>query len=70
MTTEDLQSEFNRLTKQWQTQTGYQSSLSVITSHPSYQRIISLGEDVVPLILNELSDRPDHWFTALQSINR
>jgi len=35
---------------------------------PSYQRIISLGHRIVPLIISELRDRPDHWFWALQSI--
>ena len=36
--------------------------------HPSYQRIIGMGEDAIPLILNELDRQPDHWFWALHSL--
>ena len=36
--------------------------------HPSYQRIIGMGETAIPMILNELDRRPDHWFWALYAI--
>ena len=39
-----------------------------MAAHPAYQEIISLGPDVVPLLLRELAREPDHWFTALKAI--
>jgi hypothetical protein len=33
-----------------------------------YQRIIGMGPQVVPLILEELRREPDQWFWALESI--
>ncbi len=35
---------------------------------PSYQRIIGLGPNAIPLILRELHDEPDHWFWALAAL--
>jgi hypothetical protein len=34
----------------------------------SYQNIIGMGPDAVPLILEELRREPDHWFWALEAI--
>ena len=34
----------------------------------NYQQIISKGEGIVPLILEELKERPSHWFWALEMI--
>ena len=34
----------------------------------SYQSLIGMGEPVVPLLLEELRRKPDHWFWALESI--
>lgn len=31
-----------------------------------YQMIIGMGPQVVPLILSELENEPDHWFRALE----
>jgi hypothetical protein len=36
--------------------------------HPAYQRIIGLGQPAVPLLIEELRTRPDHWFWALSCI--
>jgi hypothetical protein len=51
---------------------GYNSSTIMIhcisTNHPAYQRIIEMGQPVMPLIFRELEREPDHWFWALQSI--
>ena len=61
-------SEFQRLADQWREETGMLSSVSQITMHPAYQRIIGMGERAVPFILQDLEKRPDHWFRALQAI--
>lgn len=36
--------------------------------HPSYQQIIGMGSEAVPLILKDLQQQPDHWFWALAHI--
>ena len=36
--------------------------------HAAYQRIIGMGPAVVPLILRDLEQKPDHWFWALRAI--
>lgn len=54
--------------QKWKEDTQYLSSLSEIIMHPSYQRIIGLGPDVVPFILRELAENGGHWFWALQSL--
>ncbi|MHC5730400.1 MAG: hypothetical protein ACYTXY_41090, partial [Nostoc sp.] len=43
---------------------------SKISMHPAYQRIIGMGQPVVPLIMRELEREPDHWFWALNAITR
>lgn len=64
----DLEETFLQLAEQWRQETGMISLVSKIVMHPTYQRIIGMGQPVVPLILRELEQEPDHWFWALQSI--
>jgi len=59
---------FNELAQEWQNATRFLSSLTDITSHPAYQRIIGMGKAAVPLVLERLRRNPDHWFWALKSI--
>jgi hypothetical protein len=47
------------------------SSITDIATLPSYQKIIGLGEDAIPLILAELrqeGEEPDQWFWALRAL--
>jgi hypothetical protein len=62
---------FQALAKEWQAQHGAMSSITEISMLPSYQRIIGIGEDAIPLILQQLKaegDEPDQWFWALRAI--
>lgn len=59
---------FRELAEQWRRETGMYSSISKKVQHPAYRRIIDMGEDALPWILQELRDRPAHWFTALSTI--
>ena len=68
LTATTLNAEFKTLVEQWCAETGMLSSTSKKTSHPAYQQIIAIGEKAVPLILEELKERPSHWFVALRSI--
>jgi len=36
--------------------------------HPAYQRIIGMGRSALPLIFDELSQRPGPWSWALRAI--
>jgi hypothetical protein len=52
----------------WKAETQFTSSMTEIILHPSYQRIIGLGSDVIPFVLQELAENGGHWFWALQAI--
>ncbi len=60
--------EFCFLAARWEQETCLFSSLDKICMHPAYQRIIGMGEKVLPLIFRELESAPAHWFWALSAI--
>ncbi len=64
----DLLREFQTCAERWRKETAIFSSVSDIVLNPSYQRIIGMGPDVVPLILRDLEKTNDHWFWALEAI--
>lgn len=61
-----IRRQFNELAETWRRQKGGISSISKKVSLPAYLRIIRLGSPVIPLLLEELQRRPDHWFVALE----
>ncbi|MGH9845637.1 MAG: hypothetical protein ACREEM_43570 [Blastocatellia bacterium] len=60
--------KFRRLADQWLRETEHTSSIKKACMHPTYQRIIGMGPVVVPYLLRELEQSPDHWFGALNAI--
>jgi hypothetical protein len=66
--TVDIEPQFKRLAAQWQTESEFMSSMTDMVMLPSYQRIIGLGREAVPLLLRELERQPDYWFWALQAV--
>ncbi|MEH2067246.1 MAG: hypothetical protein V7K47_03585 [Nostoc sp.] len=64
----ELKDTFIKLANQWRNETKHMSLISDIILHSAYQQIIGMGTDAVPLILEELSREPEHWFWALRSI--
>ncbi|VTR93372.1 Cytidylate kinase OS=Candidatus Nitrososphaera evergladensis SR1 GN=NTE_03352 PE=4 SV=1: AAA_18 [Gemmata massiliana] len=64
----DVSERFRKLATKWRAAVGPLSSSTKIIQHPAYQEIIKLGRDAVPLILQELEKKPDHWFAALRAI--
>lgn len=46
----------------------HHSRVSKMVEHPAYQRIMGMGEAVVPLLLETLRHRPGHWFRALMDL--
>jgi hypothetical protein len=63
-----LRATFESLRQQWAEASATQGSPIEMFIHPAYQRIIGLGPDAVPLIVEALRERPDHWFWALSAI--
>ena len=68
MRTPSVEKEFAELVQKWRRDTLHWSSAKRSILHPAYQRIIGMGPTILPLLLKELRDRPDHWFCALASI--
>jgi hypothetical protein len=65
-----LRRDFLRLSAQWKRDTEFISSVTDMVTHPAYLRIIGMGADVLPLLLAELQNAPDHWFCALEAITQ
>lgn len=63
-----LATKFEQLATQWKEETKFLSSITDKAIHPHYQRIIGLGPEVIPLILDSLRKKGGHWYWALQSI--
>ena len=64
----DSEDQFHALVEEWRVATFLVSSLTFKLTHPAYYRILALGERVIPLILRELEQAPDHWFVALTAL--
>jgi len=65
---ESIHERFRELRDDWKSKTRHLSNTAQIALVFSYQKIIGMGPDVVPLILSELEKEPDHWFWALEAI--
>ncbi len=59
---------FHSVREEWLQERSRGADVAGMVAHPAYQRIIEMGQDAVPLILQELQKRPDHWFPALYAI--
>jgi hypothetical protein len=59
---------FRQLVQQWKDESRYLSNTAQMAMLRSYQSIIGMGPQAVPLILDELRREPDHWFWALEAI--
>jgi type I restriction enzyme M protein len=66
----DLASRFRAYAEVWRRQTTHMSSVSRMVSLPAYAAIIEMGHDVLPYLLEELRERPDHWLVALHQITQ
>jgi hypothetical protein len=65
---EAVPSRFKELARQWRKATGHLSLASRMAAHPAYEEIVDMGWAAVPLLLDELRRKPDHWFIALERI--
>ena len=63
-----LEDEFQNCATVWKRDTGHLSVAGQIAKHAAYRRIIDMGEPAIPLILDDLREKPNHWFLALSAI--
>ena len=59
---------FEKLADEWEHDRPRGADIEQMTRHSAYQRIIAMGEPVVPWLLQRLAEKPDHWFVALNAI--
>ena len=59
---------FKQLADEWERARPRGVDVEQMTKHPAHQRIIAMGEPVVPLLLQRLAEKPGHWFAALNVI--
>ncbi len=68
----DLEVRVQRLIAEWRTERGYSASINKWVQLPAYRQIVELGTDdpseIIPLLLRELEQTPDHWFWALKDL--
>lgn len=65
---EGTRERFRRLADEWKERSRFLSNTAQIAMLKPYQRIIGMGWDAVPLILEELRHEPRQWFWALEAI--
>lgn len=65
---DELEHIFRVNADKWYEETGMMAFVADRIMHPAYLRVIGLGRQVIPLILGELQESPDHWFWALRAI--
>ena len=63
-----LTSRFNELADTWERETYFLSNSERAGRHPAHREIISMGQEVVPLILKRMETQGGHWFTALREL--
>ena len=59
---------FRQLAAKWSEETSHMSSVTRAIAQPSYQAIIKLGWDAVPLMLQDLRKDKGFWYPALNAI--
>ena len=59
---------FVELADQWENETVFYSNSTQMIQHPAYREIVSMGEPVVPLILERMRETGRHWDHALGDI--
>jgi hypothetical protein len=59
---------FQQLAAEWKAQSRHLSNTAQMAMLRPYQKIIGMGWEAVPLILEELQREPDQWFWALEAI--
>lgn len=64
----DVEAKFNSLVARWRFETMFTSSTGDIVRNKNFQDLVALGEPIIPLIIEEISVKPDALMLALQLI--
>lgn len=64
----EIVEKFYALASDWEKDLAGLSSTAQMSQHPAYQEIISMGTQIVPLLLSELKRNPLYWLSALSAI--
>jgi hypothetical protein len=64
----EIVDKFYALASDWEKDVAGLSSTAQMSQHPAYQEIISMGTQIVPLLLSELKENPLYWLSALSAI--
>ncbi len=64
----ELRALFSEQVTLWEDETSFVSDLGEKLGHAAYLRIIGMGRQVIPLILERMHTKPEHWFIALKAI--
>lgn len=67
---QDLADQFRELADQWEEESMFLSNSEQIIALPSYDAIVRLGEQAVPLILKRMQAQGGHWYHVLQDITK
>lgn len=65
-----LEERFREHAEKWERETMHLSSTTKRVLHPSYQIIMGMGPDVVPLLLRDLQQNRRAWFWALYHLTQ
>jgi hypothetical protein len=68
VTERSLAERFREHAEKWARETAFMSATPMVVMHDSYQAIIAMGPDVVPLLLRDLQAHKRHWFWALRHL--
>lgn len=63
-----ISDRFAELADKWERETTHLSATPMRVMHDSYQSIMAMGPDVVPLLLSDLQKTRRHWFWALRHL--
>jgi hypothetical protein len=63
-----LAERFQEQADKWERETAFLSATPMIVMHESYQAIMSMGPDVVPILLRDMQKTRRHWFWALRHL--
>jgi hypothetical protein len=65
-----IEQSFRELADRWREETMHLSSTPEAALNFSYQQIIGMGKEALPLIFREMQTQGGHWFWALAAITR
>jgi hypothetical protein len=67
-TEQSLKQKFLEHATKWDRETAYLSSTPKMVLHDSYQKIMAMGPDIVPVLLRDLQENRRSWFWALRHL--